>query len=171
VTQGGTKWLWNGLAGWAIAVLLWTAPALGGWVEARKDGTTVIHVSLWHRPDPTLTDLFNRSEAAGVKAFIRRFPEIFAKRYRDKYKANPERYGNYNWDKVEVDLKGVSGIKVEGVENDLLAIAGGMAPDVLQVNFRKSDNYIQNEFLYPLDKPEDGVSVQPNWDKYKLEIA
>ncbi|MCK5801793.1 MAG: extracellular solute-binding protein, partial [Lentisphaeria bacterium] len=48
-----------------------------------------------------------------------------------------------------------SGLRVEGVETDLLAIAGGIAPDVLYVNFRKSDTYIQAAFLHPLDLPED----------------
>jgi multiple sugar transport system permease protein len=38
----------------------------------------------------------------------------------------------------------------------LMAIAGGIAPDILYVNFRQSDTYIQQGFLYPLDKPEDG---------------
>ena len=33
----------------------------------------------------------------------------------------------------------------------LLAMAGGVAPDVLYVNFRISDSYIQQKFLYPLD--------------------
>jgi ABC-type sugar transport system permease subunit/ABC-type glycerol-3-phosphate transport system substrate-binding protein len=37
-----------------------------------------------------------------------------------------------------------------------MAIAGGVSPDVLYVNFRQSDTYIQQGFLYPLDKPEDG---------------
>ena len=37
-----------------------------------------------------------------------------------------------------------------------MAIAGGVAPDVLYVNLRKSDTYIRNGFLRPLDLPEDG---------------
>jgi hypothetical protein len=127
----------------------------GGYVEDR-DGRTVIHVTVFGLPDPSNTDTFNRAEVAGVRAFKERFPEIFAQRYRDKYKAHPEKYGRHNWDRVEVELKQFSGIQVEGVETDLLAIAGGLAPDVLYLNFRKSDNYIQNRFLYPLDKPEDG---------------
>jgi hypothetical protein len=57
---------------------------------------------------------------------------------------------------VTVELERFSGLNVEGAEVDLLAIAGGVAPDVLYINFRKSDNYIRNNFLYPLDKPEDG---------------
>jgi len=142
------------LAGAAV-VAFCAAAAAAGWVEDRDDGTTVIHVTLWAVPDPTRTDTFTRAEVAGVKLFRRRFPEIFAKRHRDKYKARPEVYGRHKWDKVEIELHQFSGIRVEGVETDLLAIAGRVAPDVLYVNFRKSDNYIQNSFLYPLDRPED----------------
>jgi len=130
---------------------------MGGWVEARKDGTTVIHVKLspFVLPDPKNTETPNVANVAAVREFKRRFPRIFAEKYRDKYKADPARYGEFNWDKVEIDLKPASGIRVEGVENDLLAIAGGVAPDVLYVNFRKSYTYIHNRFLYPLDNPED----------------
>jgi multiple sugar transport system permease protein len=59
------------------------------------------------------------------------------------------------WEKVQVELHPFLGISVEAIESDTLAIAGGRAPDVLYVNFRKSDHYIQSNFLYPLDKPED----------------
>ncbi|MDP6117614.1 MAG: extracellular solute-binding protein, partial [Planctomycetota bacterium] len=34
----------------------------------------------------------------------------------------------------------------------LMQIAGDIAADVMYVNFRQSDTYIQNKFLYPLDK-------------------
>ncbi len=33
-----------------------------------------------------------------------------------------------------------------------MAIAGGVSPDIVYVNFRQSDTYIQNNFLYPLDE-------------------
>ncbi len=134
--------------------MLLTSSAFAGYIEDRG-GKTVIHVTVFGLPDPSNTDTFNRGEVAGVRAFQERFPAVFAQRYRDKYKSNPGKYGYHNWDQVEVELQQFSGIKVEGVENDLLAIAGGVAPDVLYLNFRRSDNYIQNRFLYPLDKPED----------------
>jgi multiple sugar transport system permease protein len=140
------------LAAWLVA---WAAPARAGWIEARDDGTTVIHLTLWELPDERKTDAFTRAEVAAVKEFIRRFPKTFAERYRDRYRARPDVYGAYNWDRVEIELHQFSGIQVPGVETDLLAIAGGVSPDVLYVNFRKSDTYIRNEFLYPLDKPED----------------
>ena len=139
-----------------ILVLAFSAMVVSaGRIEDREDGTTVIHVTLHNLPNPTWTDTFSRSEVAGVKEFKRRFPGIFAERYRRKYEASPDVYGTHNWEKVEIELHQFSGIQVEGVEVDLLAIAGEVAADVLYVNFRKSDNYIQNGFLYPLDKPDD----------------
>ncbi|MBN1518089.1 extracellular solute-binding protein [Candidatus Sumerlaeota bacterium] len=142
---------------WAL-ILLWCA--LGSLAHSgeiyERDGKTVIRIVVDRLPDPTNTATFNRAEAAAVSAFIEQFPQIFAERYRDQYRANPEKYGRFDWDHVEVEPVRFSGITVEGVETDLLAIAGGMPPDVLYVNFRKSDNYIRNGFLYPLDKSEDG---------------
>ncbi|NKB72838.1 MAG: extracellular solute-binding protein [Candidatus Latescibacteria bacterium] len=120
------------------------------------DGKTIIHLDVWTLPDPNNPDTYTQAEVAGVRRFVERFPEIFAARYRDKYQADPEKYGAYNWDQVEVQLHRSTGIQVEGVEVDLMQIAGDLAPDVLYVNFRKSDNYIQAGFLQPLDGPEDG---------------
>jgi len=141
---------------WIPVVLLLVIPtvARAGWIED-ADGKTIIHVTADQLPDPSRSGVNDRAEVEGVRAFVRRFPEIFAEKYRDKYKANPEKYGAHDWDNVEVEMEKFTGIRVEGVEVDLLAIAGGMAPDVLYINFRKSDNYIQSDFLYPLDKPED----------------
>ncbi|MEX2606727.1 MAG: extracellular solute-binding protein [Kiritimatiellia bacterium] len=148
--------------GSAVKFLLLSLLAIGfaqrgnaGYIEDRADGTTVIHVKLFDLPNPNATDPNTRAKVAAVQAFKERFPEIFRERYAARYKANPEKYGKHNWDNVEIKLEAFTGIQVEGVETDLLAIAGGIAPDVLYVNFRKSDNYIQNRFLYPLDKPED----------------
>jgi len=54
----------------------------------------------------------------------------------------------------EIELSSFSGISIQnmGMESRLmLAMAGGSAPDVLSINFRMSDTYIQQNFLYPLD--------------------
>ena len=134
--------------------------AVGGWIEDRPD-KTVIHLKLWAIPEPANTQTHNRAEVAGVRLFVERFPEIFARRYAERYKANPEKYGRHNWDRVEVQLHQATGIQIEGVENDLLMIAGKQAPDVLYVNFRKSSTYIDSGFLYPLDLPEDGYLAGP----------
>ena len=134
-------------------VLGWMSSLQAGTVYTdRKTGKTIIELTVDGLPNPTGTDVHNRANAEIVKDFVKNFPARFKKKYAAKYKKNPEKYGNFNWDDVEIQLKPFSGIRVEGVENDLLAIAGNMAPDVLYINFRKSDNYISNNFLYPLDE-------------------
>lgn len=152
----------------ALAAAVWSVPpARAGRVEDRPDGTTVIHVKVTPLalPDPANPSTYNRARVAAVAAFKARFPEIFAERIAPRAKAHPELYGRHNWDRVEIALEKSSGITVEGVEDDLLAIAGGMAADVLYINFRKSDNYIRNGFLYPLDGyltalPQDEVNLR-----------
>jgi len=128
--------------------------SFAGWVEDRA-GETIIHVRLFNLPDPSRTDTATRADVEAVREFVRRFPAIFAERYRTRYQADPARYGRHNWDNVRIELHRFSGIQVEGVESALLAIAGGVSPDVIYVNFRQSDTYIQQGFLYPLDRPED----------------
>jgi ABC-type sugar transport system permease subunit/ABC-type glycerol-3-phosphate transport system substrate-binding protein len=125
--------------------------ARAGYIEVGKDGKTIIHVKVALLPDPTNPDAAVRARYQVVRAFEKDFPAIFAKKYRAKYKADMAKYGNFDWDKVEIQLDKFSGLRVEGVETDLLAIAGGIAPDVLYINFRKSDNYIRSHFLTPLD--------------------
>ena len=122
-----------------------------GWVESR-DGDTVIHLIVANLPDSSRTDTASRADVAAVKQFKQRFAEIFNEKYAKTYKANPFLYGDHNWNNVQIELHNFSGLKVESVETDLLAIAGDMAPDVLYVNFRKSDTYIRNGFLYPMDQ-------------------
>ena len=137
----------------AAFALSWMSSLHAGTVFTdRKTGKTVIELTVDGLPNPTGTDVGNRANTEIVRDFVRNFPALFKKKYAAKYKKNPEKYGNFNWDDVEIRLKPFSGIRVEGVENDLLAIAGNMAPDVLYINFRKSDNYISNNFLYPLDE-------------------
>jgi multiple sugar transport system permease protein len=70
----------------------------------------------------------------------------------------------------------------------LMQIAGGIAADVMYVTFRQSDTYIQNKFLYPLDKYVEGslgldvvngqnmvlekyLEVLQTSDKYNTEIG
>ncbi len=132
-------------------------PARAGWIEDR-DGRTIIHVKLDAviLPDPSRTDPATRANAAAVSEFKKQFPQLFAQRYAARYAADPARYGNHNWTNVEIELQRATGIQVEGVENTLLAIAGGQAADVMYVNFRQSDTFIQQGFLYPLDQAEDG---------------
>ena len=134
-----------------IFLLLFSYTLPAGEIVANSDGSTTIKLVITGMPTPSATDVNSRAELTIIKTFIKKFPEIFKKKYAEKYKSNPQKYGNFNWDKVNIQLRNFSGITVSGVENDLLAIAGNMAPDVLYVNCRKSDNYIQNGFLKPLD--------------------
>ncbi len=135
----------------ALTGLFAAASASAGYIE-EKDGKTIIHVVVSQLPDPTSVATNVRADVEVVRLFRKEFPKIFAEKYKAKYKANPEKYGNYNWDNVEIVLEKFSSIKVEGVETDLLAIAGDMAADILYINFRKSDNYISNNFIQPLDR-------------------
>jgi multiple sugar transport system permease protein len=142
----------------AFASAGFTPFADAGWVESRGD-RTIIHVKVFDLPDRSRTDTPTRADAATVRAFVERFPDIFAERYRARYKAEPEKYGVHNWDDVEIELHPFTGITIQNLSMDarpLMAIAGGVSPDVLYVNFRQSDTYIQQGFLYPLDRPEDG---------------
>ncbi|NQU38694.1 MAG: extracellular solute-binding protein [Lentisphaerae bacterium] len=119
----------------------------------------VTHVKLFGLPDPSRTDPSTRASVAVVRQFVDEFPRIFAERYRERYEQNPARYGDHDWSNVRVELEKFSGITIEGQGMDsgpLMAIAGGVSPDIIYVNFRQSDTYIREGFLYPLDKPEDG---------------
>lgn len=137
-------------------ILVLAALLLGGalWGGAIREegGETVITLKVPSLPNAAFTDASTRSDVAVHEAFRRDFPELFRRKYRKRYQAKPQKYGKFRWERVRIELEAASGIQVEGVENDLLAIAGGMAPDILSINFRKSDNYIRNHFLYPLDE-------------------
>ena len=156
-------------ASFALAFLAVLPLLHAGWIEDAPD-KTVIHVKLFRLPDPSRTDTATRADVAAVKEFVRRFPEIFAEKYRERYQQSPDVYGRHNWRHVEVELHQFSGIRVEGVEGDLLAIAGRVAPDVVYVNFRKSDTYIQQGFLYPLDRPEDGYLAGMSEEEQNFRI-
>jgi len=148
---------------------LWQQPANAGEIET-IDGKTVITVTVWALPDPASVDPKALSDVAIVRRFVEKYPQILKERYKAKYESDPAKYGDFDWGNVEVRLKPFSGIQVEGVETDLLAIAGDMAPDVLYVNFRKSDTYIQNGFLYPLDKPEDNYVPSMTEDEWNIRV-
>jgi|APSaa5957512622_1039677.scaffolds.fasta_scaffold05805_2 ABC-type sugar transport system permease subunit/ABC-type glycerol-3-phosphate transport system substrate-binding protein len=86
-------------------------------------------LKVFQLPDPKETDAFTKADIAVVNAFQEKYPNI--------------------------ELRSFSGINIEGMEMDsapLMAIAGGVSPDIIYVNFRQSDTYIENNFLYPLDE-------------------
>ncbi len=168
---GHCRWL-PGLLLAAFLVVAAPPAARAGWIEDR-DGETVIHLKLWEMPDPTRTDTPSKAARAVFDEFTRRFPAIFAEKYRARYAADPQTYGRHAWERVAIALEPFSGISIEGQAADsriLMAIAGGMAPDILYVNFRQSDTYIQQGFLYPLDKPEDGYFSAMSADEQRFRI-
>ncbi len=86
-------------------------------------------LKVFQLPDPKDTGAFAKADRAVIEAFKSKYPYI--------------------------ELRSFSGINIEGMDLDagpLMAIAGGVSPDVIYVNFRQSDTYIQNNFLYPLDE-------------------
>ncbi|PID26483.1 MAG: hypothetical protein CR982_10105 [Candidatus Cloacimonadota bacterium] len=97
-------------------------------------GEEKIVLKVFELPESRNTDPYTKAEIAVHEEFKRRYPHI--------------------------ELKPFSGIEIEGMSMDaapLLAIAGGVAPDILYVNFRQSDTYIRNGFLYPLDEYLDKI--------------
>ena len=83
----------------------------------------------WGVPDYTKTDVNTLAQLQILDAFQKRFPNI-----------RPVT---------------TAGLEIPGRTLDmvpLMQIAGDIAPEVMYVNFRKSDTYISNKFLYPLDK-------------------
>ena len=83
----------------------------------------------WGVPDYTKTDVNTLAQLQILDAFQKRFPNI-----------KPVT---------------TAGLEIPGRTLDmvpLMQIAGDIAPEVMYVNFRKSDTYISNKFLYPLDK-------------------
>lgn len=156
----------------ALSICFAIRPASAGWIED-KDGETIIHVKAWSLPDARNSSTNQVADYAVLKSFIADFPAIFQKRYAAKYKANPKKYGKHNWDNVHVQMHRFSGISIQGMGMDsapLMAIAGGIPPDILYVNFRQSDTYIQGGFLYPLDKPEDGYLSSMTPEELKFSI-
>lgn len=103
-------------------------------------------------PDPQDTRPFAQVDLAVIRAFQEKYPHI--------------------------KLRPFSGITISGMSMDsaaLMAIAGGTAPDIIYVNFRQSDTYIQQGFLLPLDEylkqiPEELQNiriVKPVWPVIK----
>jgi ABC-type sugar transport system permease subunit len=88
-----------------------------------------IELRAWGVPDYTKTDVNTLAQLQILDAFQKRYPNI-----------KPVT---------------TAGLEIPGRTLDmvpLMQIAGDIAPEVMYINFRKSDTYISNKFLYPLDK-------------------
>ena len=113
-------------AGVALAVLVYAATGV------RADDNApprTVHLSVWQLPQPEDTSIAAKCDRAIIAAFKRKYPHI--------------------------ELSSPTGIAIPEMQMDtrpLMAIAGDVSPDVIYVNFRQSDTYIQEGFLYPLDE-------------------
>ena len=137
---------------WFLLLVLVRPDAWSGDLQVENGIPTVeVLVHNWVLPDATRSDPLSRANRQVVEAFEQRYPQIVQERYASRYATDPDTYGKADWSKVRVHTRTFAGLRVEGVESDLLAIAGGVAPDVMYLNFRRSDTYIRNGFLAPLD--------------------
>ncbi|MDO8587217.1 MAG: extracellular solute-binding protein [Armatimonadota bacterium] len=90
----------------------------------------VITLTVHNLPDPTFTGIETASDRAVMNRFLKLHPNV--------------------------RLRAGAGLRLPGVQTmdmvPLMQIAGDISPDVIYVNFRFSDTYIQKGFLKPLDK-------------------
>jgi ABC-type sugar transport system permease subunit/ABC-type glycerol-3-phosphate transport system substrate-binding protein len=101
---------------------------------SRTQAQEPVTVRLWGSggfavPRKDSTDPWSRANRAVIEAFQRKHPEI--------------------------RLVVATGLEVQGPANEsglLMAVAGGLAPDVMYVNFRQLESYVQQGFLYPLNE-------------------
>ncbi|HEY3332152.1 MAG TPA: extracellular solute-binding protein [Capsulimonadaceae bacterium] len=118
------------LAAPALSLLL-SAAILAAPVLSRASDLLTVRVggaSSWTIPDKNAADPKSRADRAVIEAFEKLHPDI--------------RLVNSN------------GLQIQGPaaeSNLLLQFAGGSAPDVVYVNFRSMQNYIQQGFLMPLN--------------------
>ena len=116
----------------AAAAFVFALPAANFGATGREPEHTVV-LKLWGggwglplKDDPTPSA---RARRAAFEEFRRRHPEI--------------------------EIVSSTGLQIQGPaaeSNFLLAMAGGTAPDVFYVNFRKLHTYIEQDFLQPLDE-------------------
>ena len=118
----------------------------------QKNGKTIITLKVWNLPKPDSKSIHAKATLKALELFKQDFPKIFAKKYKTKYKANPNKYGNYNWDNVKIKVIKSAVSYIEGTPKDIAILATDKAPDVLYVNFRKSCNFIKNRLIIPLDQ-------------------
>ena len=108
-----------------LALLLFAQsfPAFGQPIVVKVGGSLD-----WKIPDKNAVDPRGRADRAIVDAFEKEHPNIL--------------------------LENSDGLQIAGPaaeSNLLMAFAGGTAPDVVYVNFRSMDNYIEQGFLLPLN--------------------
>jgi len=109
-----------------LVLLTWAVPALAARDSADREKVVL---RLWGVPRKDDTTPFGRSTRAVFEAFKREHPEV--------------------------EIISSNGLTIQGPaseSNFLLAMAGGTAPDVIYVNFRKLHTFMGQGFLLPLDE-------------------
>ena len=150
---------------WSLLLGVLTPMLFAGQIQSERNNPVIeLVVHNWILPEATRSDPLSRANRQVVEAFEAAYPEIIQQRYAENYRANPETYGDHDWSNITLHTRTFAGLRVEGVESDLLAIAGGVAPDVMYLNFRRSDTYIRNGFLAPLDDYLEELP-QEEWDR------
>ena len=109
------------------------APAAIPGLPATVNGGETVAIRIQELPPATgAVDINGKAKVAVAQAFMERFPNV---------KLEPFSY-----------LKPPAGTEIGASEADMMmAMAGGVAPDVLTVNFRSSETFISQGFLLPLD--------------------
>jgi len=115
----------------ALLAMLWCAASPAGLCAApAAGGHAEVELTVWRLPRPEDTGIGAKLDRAVLRAFRRKHPHI--------------------------KISSPTGIAIPEASamdtQPLMAIAGGVSPDVIYVNFRQSDTYIQEGFLYPLDR-------------------
>jgi len=130
-----------------ILAALWTAQAEDRSAGAETVPREQVELSVWQLPRPESTDIRALCDRAVIRAFQKKFPHI--------------------------KLKSPTGIQIPELGMDskpLMAIAGGVSPDVIYVNFRQSDTYIQEGFLYPLDEWYEKLSEEERQERVLPQV-
>ncbi|MDA3872688.1 MAG: hypothetical protein PF795_01865, partial [Kiritimatiellae bacterium] len=96
-----------------LIFLLYRAGAAAGELRLEQGEPVVeIVVHNWVLPDATRSDPMSRANLAVVRAFEQAYPSIVEERYRQRYEADPDTYGTYDWSRVSLRTRTFTGIKV-----------------------------------------------------------
>jgi len=104
------------------------APAAAAIADPQHDAD-IVTLRFWNVPEAQSTQVRDKAEYAVYQAFLRQYP-------------------NYRMEK----LTALHAPREQAESADLMALAGGSAPDVLEVGMRKVQNYIDQGFLHPLNE-------------------
>jgi len=126
-----------------LALVLAAAPAARAGAPGRE-----VHLSVWRLPRPEDTSIGGKCDRAILRAFKKKYPHIRL--------SSP----------TGIVIPEMSGMDTQA----LMAIAGGVSPDVIYVNFRQSDTYIQEGFLYPLDEWFEKLSADEQADRLLPQV-